>query len=821
MVKRVRPALALVSTGSEYGGWKVLMLDTLKVATTDTWVRVPMDTVTCQAMDKLAARNVPLPSDLEFQLSNRVIEIPAEEGDNVEDLHQILGRREREVQRSSIPDYDPTQAVEEDDGVTSVLRGARASQDQRAGNVVQEAGMVEPAFIPVSAEEQHATITDVLRAGDGQNTVEQQGELQEAPAVQEAPVEVANNLAQPVVGLLPATAANEVNVEVVGQEGGFTDPVERDIDDVSSVSTDESAENSRREQLGFTDRVHRYNLRSTRRYNLRSNRHYGHREGPWQERSREYGLHLSVRAALEKHREAAEESMLKEVQNIHGKGVFEPVGVRQLGLQERRKIIRSSMFLKEKYLSTGAFEKLKSRFVAGGNMQDRGLYDEGEISSPTVSLSSVYLAAGLAAKESRKVRTMDIGGAYLNADMEREVLLRVEPRIAKMFVSVDPIYSAGLDSDGSLVVRLKKALYGCVESAKLWYDTLSSKLKALGFKVNRKDCCIYNKMFKGKQLTVCVYVDDLLCTCVYEEGLEWLEKELRAEFKELNVNGGAVHSYLGQTLDFSVDGKCKVTMEGYVADLLAYFKVTGSAATPAQQDLFAVDEGSPKLQPDASAEFHSCVAKLLYLTKRVRPDIMAGVIFLTTRVTKATQQDQGKLTRILKYLNATQDLGIVLEPGKGLQVVAYVDASFATHADFKSHTGGVITLGWGPIYCKSTRQKLTSKSSTEAELIGVSDMLPQVIWTRDFLMEQGYAVGPATLMQDNMSTIALANKGHSTAERTRHIAIRFYFVKDRVDSGEVAIQYLPTEEMIADILTKPLQGDAFRKLRRLLLNWEY
>ena len=132
----------------------------------------------------------------------------------------------------------------------------------------------------------------------------------------------------------------------------------------------------------------------------------------------------------------------------------------------------------------------------------------------------------------------------------------------------------------------------------------------------------------------------------------------------------------------------------------------------------------------------------------------------------------------------------------------------------------MITVGWGPVFCKSTRQKLKSKSSTEAELIAVSDVLPQVIWTRDFLEQQGYDVGPAKLFQDNMSTIALAGKGQSTAERTRHIAIRFFFVKDRVDAGEIVIEYLPTEEMVADILTKPLQGDLFRRLRRLLLNWD-
>jgi hypothetical protein len=200
---------------------------------------------------------------------------------------------------------------------------------------------------------------------------------------------------------------------------------------------------------------------------------------------------------------------------------------------------------------------------------------------------------------------------------------------------------------------------------------------------------------------------------------------------------------------------------------------------------------------------------------------MAAVIFLTTRVNCATEQDQQKLVRVLKYLSCTAEMGMVLEGDKALQIFAYVDASFGTHEDYKSQTGAVITLGHGAVWAKATKQKLMSKSSTEAELIGISDVLPQVIWARDFLLEQGYSVGPATLYQDNMSTIALAKNGQSNSERTRHIAIRFFFVKDRVESGEIVVEHLGTEHMIADILTKPLQGEMFRRLRRQLLNWEY
>ena len=181
--------------------------------------------------------------------------------------------------------------------------------------------------------------------------------------------------------------------------------------------------------------------------------------------------------------------------------------------------------------------------------------------------------------------------------------------------------------------------------------------------------------------------------------------------------------------------------------------------------------------------------------------------------------DWWKLDRLLKYINGTKSLGIVLEADELLSVIAFIDASFAVHPDAKSHTGTVISVGKGPVFAKSGKQKLMSKSSTESELIGLSDSFPQVIWTRNFLIAQGYNLEPCTVYQDNMSTIAMVKKGRSTSERTRHINIRFFFIKDKIDNGELVVEHMPTEDMVADILTKPLQGELFRQLRAKLLNW--
>jgi histone deacetylase 1/2 len=274
------------------------------------------------------------------------------------------------------------------------------------------------------------------------------------------------------------------------------------------------------------------------------------------------------------------------------------------------------------------------------------------------------------------------------------------------------------------------------------------------------------------------------------------------------------------TWDFGVPGEVKVTMKGYVEEVLKVSQVTGTVSTPASEQLFSTRDAT-LLQPVQKEEFHSIVAKMLYLAKRTRPDLLLPITFLTTRVQAPDEDDWSKLQRVMKYLNGSKELGIVLRPRPSSQIDAYIDASYGVHIDGKSHSGMFISLGAGPVLVKSVKQKIVTKSSTEAELIALSDLCSVVIWTRDFLVAQGEEPPPATIFQDNQSTIALAEKGFSTSDRTKHVKIRYFWVKDRVDSGEIKIVYIPTEDMIADILTKPLQGEKFRQLRMSLLNWVY
>ena len=153
-----------------------------------------------------------------------------------------------------------------------------------------------------------------------------------------------------------------------------------------------------------------------------------------------------------------------------------------------------------------------------------------------------------------------------------------------------------------------------------------------------------------------------------------------------------------------------------------------------------------------------------------------------------------------------------------IDIFTWIDAAYAVNPDMKSQTGGAISLGVGVLHAKSSKQKLNVKSSTEAELVGNSEYLPYNLWLLNFMNMQGYTIKNNVLYQDNQSTILMLKNGrNSCTGNSRHIHIRYFFVKDRVDKKEVKIEYCPSLDMLADFFTKPLQGKLFLKFKEVLM----
>jgi len=524
-----------------------------------------------------------------------------------------------------------------------------------------------------------------------------------------------------------------------------------------------------------------------------------------------YAYRLTIKKALKMNRNASRDSIMKELKQILEKHVWEALDKSILTKTQLKKAIRSSMFLKEKFTASGEFDKLKARLVAGGDMQDKTLYDN--LSSPTVAQETVMIVLAIAAIQRRRVATVDITGAYLECDLpeDDEVIMMLDPVVASILAELDPTIEAMRDEKGVLYVKLKKALYGCVQSAKLWYDKLCEALLSDGYTKNSYDSCLFNKMVDGKQITVAFHVDDLLVTSKSDRAIDELMGMLKKNFAAITINRGSNHSYL--SMNIVVDEKgIHLDMRAYIEKCLDGKDINTRSTSPAGDDLFIIDEAKTLLDEVELKDFHSDVAKLLYLAKRTRGQILTAVSFLAGRVSCATSDDQRKLNRVLSYLSRTKNEVMHMARGGEVTPEVYIDASFGIHEDGTSRTGVTIMLGGVAVGNWSSRQKLVTKSSTESEVVGLSDGLTSALWVREMLVDQGHDIGAMSVYQDNKGVLAIMQRGRSPKHRTRHLNIRHFFARDRMLSGEISLKYMPTGEMVAYLLTKPVTGALFEKL---------
>jgi Reverse transcriptase (RNA-dependent DNA polymerase) len=374
-----------------------------------------------------------------------------------------------------------------------------------------------------------------------------------------------------------------------------------------------------------------------------------------------------------------------------------------------------------------------------------------------------------------------------------------------------------------LYLRLLKALYGCVQSALLWYNLFTGTLQKLGYKLNPYDSCIANKMVNGKQSTIVWYVDDTKISHVDSAVVTSIIEAMEGYFGKMTVTRGKDHVFLGMHIHLNDNKTVDIIMKSYIEQAIEDFgEAITFASTPARKNLFDIRQESPRLNEERAEVFHGIVQKMLYVAQRARIDVLLAIAFLCTRVREPTKEDWEKLKRVLQFLHRTIDDVRTIGADDLSSMVSWVDAAFAVHMDMKSHTGGAISFGWGVVLPRSTKQKLNTKSSTEAEVVGASDYLPNTIWTKMFMEEQGYPINTNRYAQDNQSAIKLEVNGRSSAgSKSRHINIRYFFMKDRVKTEKIDIFYCPTEAMLADFFTKALQGALFEKFRRVLMGRDH
>jgi hypothetical protein len=548
-----------------------------------------------------------------------------------------------------------------------------------------------------------------------------------------------------------------------------------------------------------------------------------------------YGLNFTTKYAIHKHGEMAVKALTKEIVQMHSKDVWIPLDSATVTREEIKSTIPAVTIFKEKYKPDGSFDKLKARTSAGGNRLDPTTLAE-NLSSPTVDITSVYVLAALAALESWYTYTIDIAGAFLNACLPEKyrAIMRLDKQLADIYVKIKGCedYKKYLRSDGSLLVLLKKALYGHPMASMLWYEHLSTTFMKNGYKKMKSDECIFVKTIGKEKSIICIHVDDILHICSSKRLQDELETLLIKEYKEISVEGGGdTINYLGMRFIFDrSNNSVSIDQKGYVEDLIKTFNISGTAVSPATSNLFEdIEENdgdnNGTTNEQSNKEYASKVMKLMYLAKRTRPDILLAVSYLSTKIQKPRSIHFKHLNRIYRYIASTPIMGITLKP-TSLQLHAYVDAAYSVHSeDFHSHSGVMFSLGsdGGPIFAKSVKQRMISRSSTDAEVIALYDTLPDMIWLRTLLIElcptRQDVKMPIIVYQDNQSTITLCQNGISGRKgKSKHMLLRYYYIKEKIANNEIEIQYLSTTAMIADILTKPLNGKQFLLLRKSLLN---
>jgi len=476
---------------------------------------------------------------------------------------------------------------------------------------------------------------------------------------------------------------------------------------------------------------------------------------------------LSFKAGMKEWGEQAREAAHAEMKQLHMRDTFKPRHWKDLSTQQRKTVLESHMFLKQK-----RDKSIKGRTVAGGNKQ-RSYIPKEDASSPTVCTEAVLLSCIIDAEEERDVAVIDIPNAFIQTRIEDEkdmVFIKLRGDLVDILVDIAPdIYGPYVTTDKKgvkqIIVQCQNALYGTMVASLLYYRKFAKSLKNDGFTFNPYDPCVANKIVNGKQMTILFHVDDCKLSHVDSRQNDRMIETLRNEYESIFEDGS---------------GKMTVS-RGKVH----------------------MDEDCIKLVGDMIVAFHNLVAKILYTTKRARPDTCTSISFLTKRVRAPDKQDWSKLTHLIKYIRGTIDLPLVLSANGSGIVKWWVDASFAVHPNMRGHTGGGMSLGRGFAVTISTSQKLNARSSTETEIIGVDDCMPAVCWTRYFLQAQGWEVKDNIVYQDNMSSILLEKNGKkSSSKRTKHINIRYYFITDRINNNEVTVVWCPTGDMISDYATK-------------------
>jgi len=512
---------------------------------------------------------------------------------------------------------------------------------------------------------------------------------------------------------------------------------------------------------------------------------------------------------------AAEADMLEahrlEMEQLVATGTFEPVRLAELTAEQKELIVPAKMLSTVKLDAAGNVIKAKGRLVACGNFSatDPSM----EVSSPTPDLTSIHTLLAIASQRRMKIMCCDVKSAFLKAElMGLEAYVRISKKLAHV---LDEVVIYEKEADGSIILKLKRPLYGLRESPKLWHIEACRGLTEMGLTQCAEDACVFY-MWKGQRLLMLAgHVDDFLIIADDPSDASGLI-DLIHERWGISARYADTFDFLGVNISMQMDGRIELHQHGLIDRILQLIGVTTSSPAPSARNLFDDEESEPVAE-DKKKMFVSVVMMILFVAKRTWPSLLKEVAVLASKASAPTLKDFNDLLKLCSYLNGVKHFKMVIKVEQ-LKVCIYADASFATHPDGKSHTGILVFMDCHGccLYAASRRQKVVTLSSTEAELVAGHDGLMHGLAVMRLLNDIGL-MADLVLYEDNLSTIKLMTDGPKNF-RSKHINVRYFFIKQAIGRNEVVVHHIATSYQLADILTKPLDPVTVTRLTNSIMN---
>ena len=386
-----------------------------------------------------------------------------------------------------------------------------------------------------------------------------------------------------------------------------------------------------------------------------------------------------------------------------------------------------------------------------------------------------------------------------------------------MFVDQPPGYEQ--KGSESKVYRLKKALYGLKQAPRAWYSRIESYFVKEGFNKCPYEHTLFIKTADGgKILIVCLCVDDLIFTGNDEVMFEQFKKSMMVEFDMTDL--GKMRYFLGIEVLQKEDG-IFISQWRYAQEILERFNMDqcNSVHNPVVPG-FKLTRDEEGVEVDGTL-YKQMVGNLMYLTA-TRPDLMFVVSLISRYMERPTESHLMAAKRVLRYIKGTSSFGMFYRKGGVEEFLGYTDSDYAGDQDDRKSTSGyVFMMNSSAVSWSSKKQPVVTLSTTEAEFIAAASSACQVVWLRRILKSLSHVQSrPTVLYCDSVSAIKLS-KNPVMQGRSKHIDVRFHFLRDLVKDEVVELVHCSSQEQIADSMTKPLKFETFSKLRELVGVCEY